>query len=107
MTNPRDYALPDPSLDPEARRIAWERDRNERAWRHTLGSAFEEGRKEGYEEGFRIGKKEGGLLWLLTEKFGPLAEEHRSRLAGADEATSTVGLTASSMPRRSTTCSAS
>ncbi len=79
MTNPRDYDLPDPSLDPEAQRIAWERDRDERGWRHTLGSA--------YEEGFRIGKKEGGLLWLLTEKFGPLAEEHRSRLAGADEAT--------------------
>jgi len=29
----------------------------------------------------------GALLRLLTEKFGSLAEEHRSRLAGADEAT--------------------
>ncbi len=82
MTNPHDYSLPDPSLDPEARRIAWERDRDERGWRHTLGSAFEEGRKEGFRNGMA-----DMLTRQLTKKFGPLAEEHRSRIDGADLAT--------------------
>ncbi len=30
-------ALTNLSLDPEAQRIAWERDRNERGWRHMMG----------------------------------------------------------------------
>ncbi len=97
MTNPRDYALPDPSLDPEAQRIAWERDRNERGWRHMMGSArqagHEEGHKEGHKEGHEKGREEGRqekaamLAQLLAKKFGPLAEAHRYRVEGADEAT--------------------
>jgi len=71
MTNPRDYALPDPSLDPEAQRIAWERDRNERGWRQMVGSAREEGQ--------RIGKAATLMLQLKT-KFGTLTEEHRHRI---------------------------
>jgi len=98
MTNPHDYALPDPSLDPEAQRIAWERDRNERAARHVMGSAVkaareeghkerhEKGHKEGREEGRRAGKAES-LVRNLTNKFGPLAPEHRNRVEGADEGT--------------------
>ena len=117
MTNPRDYALPDPSLDPEAQRIAWERDRNERAARHMMGSAVkaarEEGHKEGHEkghteghgkghkegheegreEGHKEGREEGRrekaamLAQLLTKKFGPLPDKHRERVEGADGAT--------------------
>jgi hypothetical protein len=85
MTNPRDYALPDPSLDPEAQRIAWERDRNERGWRHMMGSA----RQAGHEEGIEIGRQEKAamLAQLLAKKFGPLAEAQRERVEGADGAT--------------------
>ncbi len=98
MTNPRDYALPDPSLDPEAQRIAWERDRNERGWRHMMGSAVkaarEEGHKEGHERGHREGHEKGQragkaatLTLQLKTKFGTLADEHRHRIEAADEAT--------------------
>jgi hypothetical protein len=86
MTNPRDYALPDPSLDPEAQRIAWERDRNERAARHMMGSAIKAAREEAHKEGRRAGKAES-LVRNLTNKFGPLAAEHPNRVEGADEAT--------------------
>jgi predicted transposase/invertase (TIGR01784 family) len=83
-------ALTNLSLDPEARRIAWERDRNERAARHMMGSAIkaahDEGHREGHEKGQRAGKA-AMLTRQLTKKFGPLAEEHRSRVAAADEAT--------------------
>ena len=44
-------ALTNLSLDPEAQRIAWKRDRNERGWRHMMGSA---------------------LRAVLAKKFGPL-----------------------------------
>ena len=98
MTHPRDYALPDPSLDPEARRIAWERDRNERAARHMMGSAVkaarEEGHREGHEEGHKEGHEKGQrtgkaatLTLQLRTKFGTLAEDHRHRIEAADEAT--------------------
>jgi predicted transposase/invertase (TIGR01784 family) len=86
-------ALTNLSLDPEAQRIAWERDRNERAARHMMGSALkasrEEGRDEGREEGIEIGRqgKATTLSLLLTKKFGALAEEHRNRVDGADLAT--------------------
>jgi hypothetical protein len=75
-------ALTNLSLDPEAQRIAWERDRNERAARHMMGSALKAAR----EEGRRAGKAES-LVRNLTNKFGPLAAEHRNRVEGADEAT--------------------
>jgi hypothetical protein len=74
-------ALTDPSLDPEAQRIAWERDRNERAARHMMGSAIQEVREEGRRE------KAAMLAQLLTRKFGPLAEAQRERVEGADGAT--------------------
>jgi membrane-bound ClpP family serine protease len=46
-------ALTHLSLDPEAQRIAWERDRNERAARHMMGSAIKAADDEGYEKGTR------------------------------------------------------
>ena len=75
-------ALTNLSLDPEAQRIAWERDRNERGWRHMMGSAREAGHKEGERSG-----RAATLILLLTTKFGTLAEEHRHRVEAADEAT--------------------
>jgi hypothetical protein len=91
-------ALTNLSLDPEAQRIAWERDRNERAARHMMGSAVkaarEEGHREGHEEGHKEGHEKGQrtgkvatLALLLKTKFGTLAEEHRHRIEAADEAT--------------------
>ena len=102
-------ALTNLSLDPEAQRIAWERDRNERAARHMMGSAIQAGREEGIgigreqgigigrEEGIEIGREEGieigrrekaaMLAQLLAKKFGPLAEAQRERVEGADGAT--------------------
>ncbi len=74
-------ALTNLSLDPEAQRIAWERDRNERAARHMMGSAIQEVREEGRRE------KAAMLAQLLTRKFGPLAEAQRERVEGADGAT--------------------
>ena len=71
-------ALTNLSLDPEAQRIAWERDRNERGWRHMIGSAREEGQRTG---------KAATLTLQLRTKFGTLAEEHRHRIEAADEAT--------------------
>jgi hypothetical protein len=71
-------ALTNLSLDPEAQRIAWERDRNERAARHMTGSAIEAGRRAG---------KASMLTLLLATKFGTLGEEHRDRVEAADEAT--------------------
>jgi len=79
-------ALTNLSLDPEAQRIAWERDRNERGWRHMMGSAREAGREEGHKEGERSGRA-ATLILLLTTKFGTLVEEHRHRVEAADEAT--------------------
>ncbi len=67
-------ALTNLSLDPEAQRIAWERDRNERGWRHMMGSAIQ-------------AAKAATLTRQLTKKFGALAAEHRSRVEAADEAT--------------------
>jgi len=75
-------ALTNLSLDPEAQRIAWERDRNERGWRHMMGSAHQAGREEGQRAG-----KAAMLTRQLTKKFGPLPEEDRSRVAAADETT--------------------
>ncbi len=75
-------ALTNLSLDPEAQRIAWERDRNERGWRHMMGSAREEGQKEGQRTG-----KAATLTLQLRTKFGTLADEHRHRIEAADEAT--------------------
>ena len=86
-------ALTNLSLDPEAQRIAWERDRNERAARHMMGSAIkaarDEGHNEGREEGIEIGRREKAamLAQLLAKKFGPLAEAQRERVEGADGAT--------------------
>ena len=74
-------ALTNLSLDPEAQRIAWERDRNERAARHMMGSAIQEVREEGRRE------KAAMLAQLLAKKFGPLAEAQRERVEGADGAT--------------------
>jgi hypothetical protein len=78
-------ALTNLSLDPEAQRIAWERDRNERAARHMMGSAIQAGREEVREEGRR--EKAAMLTRLLAKKFGPLAEAQRERVEGADGAT--------------------
>jgi len=83
-------ALTNLSLDPEAQRIAWERDRNERGWRHMMGSAHQAGREEGHKEGHEEGQRAGKAAMLtrqLTKKFGPLPEEDHSRVAAADEAT--------------------
>jgi predicted transposase/invertase (TIGR01784 family) len=90
-------ALTNLSLDPEAQRIAWERDRNERAARHMMGSAIQAGREEGIEigreQGIEIGREESRrekaamLAQLLAKKFGPLAEAQRERVDGADGAT--------------------
>ena len=86
-------ALTNLSLDPEAQRIAWERDRNERGWRHMMGSAHQAGREEGHKEGHEKGREEGRqekaamLAQLLAKKFGPLAEAQRERVEGADGAT--------------------
>jgi hypothetical protein len=114
MTNPHDYSLPDPSLDPEARRIAWERDRNERARRHMIASAIQAAREEGIALGrevglriaeevgisldrkttvaLRIGVAEGVragkasvLTRLITHKFGGLTEEQHSIVERANE----------------------
>jgi hypothetical protein len=71
-------ALTNLSLDPEAQRIAWERDRNERGWRHMMGSAHQEGQRTG---------KAATLMLQLRTKFGTLADEHRHRIEAADEAT--------------------
>ena len=86
-------ALTNLSLDPEAQRIAWERDRNERGWRHMMGSARQAGHEDGHKEGHEKGREEGRrekaamLAQLLTRKFGPLAEAQRERVEGADGAT--------------------
>jgi flagellar biosynthesis/type III secretory pathway protein FliH len=86
-------ALTNLSLDPEAQRIAWERDRNERGWRHMMGSARQAGHEEGHEKGREEGREEGRqekaamLAQLLAKKFGPLAEAQRERVEGADGAT--------------------
>jgi predicted transposase/invertase (TIGR01784 family) len=87
-------ALTNLSLDPEAQRIAWERDRNERAARHMMGSAVKAAREEGHEEGHREGHEKGQrtgkaatLMLQLRTKFGTLADEHRHRIEAADEAT--------------------
>jgi hypothetical protein len=74
-------ALTNLSLDPEAQRIAWERDRNERAARHMMGSAIQAAREEWRQ------KTAATLARQLTKKFGALAAEHRSRVEAADEAT--------------------
>ncbi len=74
-------ALTNLSLDPEAQRIAWERDRNEHAARHMMGSAIQAGREESRRE------KAAMLTRLLAKKFGPLAEPQRERVEGADGAT--------------------
>ena len=81
MTHPRDYALPDPSLDPEAQRIAWERDRNERGWRHMMGSAIQAGQRAG----------KAMLTRQLTKKFGPLAEAQRERVEAPMRGPSNAG----------------
>ena len=51
------------SHDPEARRIAAERERDLLAQGHTIGAALRRGRKEGFElgkqEGIELGKQEG------------------------------------------------
>jgi hypothetical protein len=78
-------ALTNLSLDPEAQRIAWERDRNERAARHMMGSAIQAGREEGRAESRR--EKAAMLTRLLAKKFGPLAEAQGERVEGADGAT--------------------
>jgi predicted transposase/invertase (TIGR01784 family) len=71
-------ALTNLSLDPEAQRIAWERDRNERGWRHMMGSAHQEGKRTG---------KAATLARQLAKKVGPLSAEQRARVEAADEAT--------------------
>ncbi|KAK4045103.1 hypothetical protein OUZ56_032511 [Daphnia magna] len=71
-------ALTNLSLDPEAQRIAWERDRNERGWRHMMGSAHQEGQRTG---------KAATLARQLAKKVGPLSAEQRARIEAADEAT--------------------
>jgi hypothetical protein len=89
MTNPHDHSLPDPSLDPEAQRIALERDRSERAWRQMVGSAIEEGIAIGHQEGRDGIRREMAKAFArqLTKKFGPLTEDQRDRLEAADLAT--------------------
>jgi predicted transposase/invertase (TIGR01784 family) len=71
-------ALTNLSLDPEAQRIAWERDRNERASRHLMGSAIQAGRQQGKAE---------VLIRQLTKKFGPLSAGQLALIEGSHEAT--------------------
>ena len=98
-------ALYDLSRDPDAQRIALQRERNERASRHMFGSALqagiEIGRGEGIEigrgEGIEIGRGEGlekarvaratSLARLAAKRFGPLTDAQRARIEAADAAT--------------------
>lgn len=71
--------------NPELRDILAEEERREAAYLLTLGAAHHKGREEGREEGKAEGQRQL-VETLLQEKFGPLSDEVRARLADAGEA---------------------
>ena len=82
-------ALHDLSRDPDAQRIASQRERNERASRHMFGSALQAGIEIGRGEGLEKARvaRATSLVRLAAKRFGPLTDAQRARIEAADAAT--------------------
>lgn len=83
------------SLDPRAQELAEERRIGAYFYELGLRMEKEKAAAEGHAEGRAEGRAEGERAFLqkvLTLKFGPLSDEARERLQGANEADLTLWL---------------